>query len=261
MHDRTIGIDMAAQPKDTACCEIRWGGLGGVVHEFSAASGVDDGRLVELLTDRGARIGIDVPLGWPTEFVEAVRRYGRGEAWGVPASERPRLRRTDLFVNDRLRSDGATKALWPLSVAADRIGVPAMRTAAAMSLAGLSAMARDGSGPVVEVYPAAALAQWGLPCSGYKGKHAEERRSLVRCLVAALDCAVTLSADQIQRVEASDNCLDALIAALIVRCHELGLTYPVPTESADAARFEGWITVPRPGSLITLKNAPIDRPD
>ncbi|MEO6713138.1 MAG: DUF429 domain-containing protein [Mycobacteriales bacterium] len=67
--------------------------------------------------------------------------------------------------------------LWPLSVAADRIGLAAMRAAGLLAdLADAGrAVDRAGTGVVVEVYPAASLKVWGLPHKGYKGQ--DQRRS------------------------------------------------------------------------------------
>jgi hypothetical protein len=55
-----------------------------------------------------------------------------------------------------------------------------------------------------------------------------------------------------ERIIAIDHVFDAFVAALVVRCHELGLTAPVPTEHREVARREGWILLPTPGSLERL---------
>src|SRR5262249_19256695 len=67
------------------------------------------------------------------------------------------FRATDRFVYERTKR-------WPLSVSSDRIAIPAMRAAALFTRLAEKAdsVARDGSGKVVEVYPAVALRIWGL---------------------------------------------------------------------------------------------------
>ena len=70
---------------------------------------------------------------------------------------------TDQVVRQEIR-------LTPLSVSADRIGHVALRCASLLALFAQQGheVSRDGSGKVVEVYPAASLKIWGLPWRGYK---------------------------------------------------------------------------------------------
>ena len=51
---------------------------------------------------------------------------------------------------------------------------------------------------------------------------------------------------------ASDDALDAVLCALIARAAALGLTAPPPAEELELARAEGWIHLPRKGSLGEL---------
>jgi hypothetical protein len=92
-------------------------------------------------------------------------------------------RDTDRFVT------GHT-GLIPLSVSADRLAHPAMRCAVIQAKIARrhGPQARDGSGRLAEVYPAASLKIWGLLARGYKGRPAPEtkRRGLmVESLTAA----------------------------------------------------------------------------
>jgi Protein of unknown function (DUF429) len=62
----TVGIDLAAQDKDTAACRIEWSGGG------ASVSVPDVGLADDALVDRvisGDRVGIDAPFGCPDEFV------------------------------------------------------------------------------------------------------------------------------------------------------------------------------------------------
>ena len=64
---------------------------------------------------------------------------------------------------------------------------------------------------------------------------------------------------------ASDDAFDALVAALVARAVAAGLVEPIPGEERAAARKEGWIAVPREGSLerlaLALTRLDPDRPN
>lgn len=82
---------------------------------------------------------------------------------------------------------------------------------------------RAGSGRVVEVYPAAALRQWGLWQASYKG--ADGRAALGR-IVDALTTALSALAiphDFGMLIRHSDDAFDALICALVARAAQIGL--------------------------------------
>src|SRR3990172_1919274 len=116
----TLGVDFAAQDKNTAACKIKWElGSGRVEGVFLR---LGDAQLMELF-GQVDRIGIDIPFGWPQAFVEGVCAHNMFEA--LPPAEKKNLcyRRTDLFVAEHVGKQ-------PLSVSSDRIGVPALRAAA-----------------------------------------------------------------------------------------------------------------------------------
>ena len=155
MTRTTIGIDLASQPKNTGVCAIAWNpadsGAGEVV-ETSGNAGASDEDLRLLLDRADTRVGIDVPLGWPTRFSDSVATYSRGGKCTVRHGD-CRLRATDIWLTEELTRRGLRRIV-PLSVAADLIAMPAMRAAHLLSAAGLEAMPRDGSARIVEVYPA-----------------------------------------------------------------------------------------------------------
>ena len=242
---RTVGIDLAAQPANTGWCVVDW----------------DEGRVTDVATNRGGDdelvalacgedvglVGIDTPLGWPDAFVDAVAAHHDGRRWPDDAGDpdahrrRLRLRRTDEIV-------GATTGRHPMSVSADRIAVAAMRGArlqqCLVDALGADAVDRSGcSGRVAESYPAAALAVWGLPASGYKGAGGTEARlGLVEALVARSG----LDLDEAQRAAmvGSDHLLDAWLCALVARAVLDGATERPGASDLDVARREGWIHVP-----------------
>src|SRR5262245_19580776 len=152
---RTIGIDLAAEPPDTAACEITW--LTDTAHGRLSTNRLDDDALLALIQSADTA-GIDCPFGWPQPFVTAVAAHANSVAWpgrgqpGLGHRRSLRYRLTDEVVHQRV-------GIWPLSVSTDRIGVTAMRCATlldALAAAG-HPVDRAGGGQVVEVYPAAAL--------------------------------------------------------------------------------------------------------
>jgi hypothetical protein len=144
----------------------------------------------------------------------------------------------------------------PLSVSTDRIGRTALRVARVVSMltphwprtyrAGIV-------GGVVEVYPAAALARWGSRRYQYKGRTrgAAELAALSAELLAKSWLTFASEGDRQLYASDEDN-LDALIASLVGRAHALGLCEPIPSELEHMASVEGWIALPKVGSLETL---------
>lgn len=113
--------------------------------------------------------------------------------------------------------------------------------------------ARDGSGVVVDVYPADALLRWGHPSIGYKGKEKSEvGRELVERLVREVTPWLAWRADDIDLCPGSDDAFDAVVAALVARAACVRLVEPIPGEDHIAAMSEGWIAVPLEGSLTEL---------
>jgi predicted nuclease with RNAse H fold len=243
---RTAGVDLSSQDKKSAACVVEWSrGRASIV---SLKVDVGDVEITRLIGEVD-KLGIDVPLGWPIAFAEAVWRHSEHGTW--PATykhanmEAYRYRRTDIHV-------WMTGGLAPLSVSTDRIGIPAMRSAALLA-AVEPRVALDGSGVVVEVYPAAALRRWGLPWRQYKGsEHAAERNALVSSFTEATAAWLSLEGAERIACESSDDAFDALIAALVARAAAVGTVEPIPEEDHSAALREGWIALPREQSLRDL---------
>ena len=238
----TLGVDLASQPKRTATCLIRWGRGSARVQALSL--GASDADLLELFK-RADKIGIDAPFGWPAAFTRAIAAYSAETVW--PSTDVPQLRfrRTDEFVSEKL-------GRWPLSVSSDLIAVPAMRAVRLLAEASAAgeAIDRSGGGRFVEVYPAAALHVWGFPSRGYKGaKGAAVRARLVSDLAERTADWLILSEEDRTRCTASDDMLDALVAALAARAAAIGRCEPIPAGDHELAHEEGWIALPARGSL------------
>lgn len=241
---RTAGIDLAADPANTAASVVDWADGRAKVSVIPAPV-YDDTILA--FADEVDRVGIDAPFGWPDEFVEAVAAFHRGLPWpGRAEADQPAFRRrlrfrlTDLVVSRRL---GRT----PLSVSSDLIAVPAMRCAYLLDRLSEewgSPVDRVGRGRVVETYPAAALAEWGLTHRGYKG--ARNRETLAGLADALLASAPWLDLDDKgnELIHTVDDAFDALLCALIARAAALRCSGLPSPEDGDQAAREGWIHVP-----------------
>ena len=240
----TLGVDLSAQSKETAYCLIEWAKPKARI--IKLCCGADDTTLLEMF-GRSNKIGIDAPFGWPTAFSEAVYEHQRRNVWPAVPTASLRYRTTDHIVQERIKR-------WPLSVSSDRIGVTAMRAARLLSENGR--IDRSGRGRFVEVYPAAALHIWGFPSTGYKKKtDAEKRREITRQLMSATKAWLDWPGDVQQACEKSDDTLDAVVAALVTRAAAIGQIEPIPQKHRADAKREGWIALPRAGSLASLAAA------
>ncbi len=238
----TAGVDLASQPARTGLCVIAWDPMPRCVQ---LTVGADDAAIVAVAA-AADRCGIDAPLGWPDDFVAAVAAHHTGQDPGIPVdTERLRLRATDVWV---WKQHGRR----PLSVSTDLIGVTALRGIRLQNLIAAhtgEAIDRSGAGRLAETYPAAALAAWGLPATGYK-----QRTPASRTRLAALAAAVTgrfevaMPPAAAELACTSDDAFDALVCAIVARLAADGRTEPPPPHLAAIARREGWIHVPVAGT-------------
>lgn len=241
MSHTTLGVDLAARPENTAYCLIEWIKPKACIRVLGC--GADDARLLELF-GRSDKIGIDAPFGWPTAFAAAVYAHQRRNVWPAVRTASLRYRTTDHIVREGIKR-------WPLSVSSDLIGVTAMRAARLLSETGR--IDRTGRGRFVEVYPAAALRIWGFPSTGYKKKPGEEKRQVVtHRLITATKPWLDWPVDAQQACEKSDDVLDAVVAALVARAAATDQIEPIPRKHMATAKREGWIVLPRDGSLASL---------
>jgi predicted nuclease with RNAse H fold len=243
----TAGVDLSSQDRNTGICAIEWSD--GKANVIDLRLDVADPVIVDLI-GMVDKVGVDTPLGWPTAFAEAVAGHSKDGSWpnGYRHEDTTefRLRRTDVWI---WRDLGLPQ---PLSVSTDRIALPAMRAASLISSLA-ERMPLDGSGVVVEVYPAAALNRWGLTSRGYKGRLNQEcRGDLVSEFRAFTNSWLTLSRFQEDLCRASDDAFDALIASLVARAAKKSLVEPIPRSELSFAVREGWIAIPLRDSLAKL---------
>lgn len=242
---RTVGVDLAAEAARTAVAIVDWRPGGAVVRNLRL--GADDDAVCAAVEDAHLA-GIDCPFGWPDGFVALVEAHHAGRLAAPSSSDRAwrrplTMRATDLWVHEHT-------GLVPLSVAADRIAHAALRLTAVLArLTGRGInCARDGSGRVAEVYPAAALKSWGLPFRGYKGPAGQGVREVMVARLAEHAPWLELGGARELCVR-SDDALDALVCALVARAVAQGASAR-PVDRVQARR-EGWIHLPT-GPLARL---------
>ena len=191
-------------------------------------------------------MGVDSPLGWPTAFVAAVAAHDSFRPW--PGT----VDRTTLTHRDTDRATRQHGIRAALSVSADKLGSVAMRCALLQRRWADEAWGqpapRDGSGRLVETYPAAALAAWRIDCTDYKNRSdlrlaAAVRKRMVTDLHAALGSWLDIEPLRERCVE-SDHVLDALVSALVAIAAAAGPTHPPTDVQRSASLVEGWVHVP-----------------
>ena len=246
----TVGIDLASQDIGTAMCELEWSE--GRARVMDLRVGVSDAQIAER-TGCADKLGIDVPLGWPSAFVDAVTQHAHDGSWPPQYQHSDtlsvRYRRTDLVTWESMRGHP------PLSVSTDKIALPAMRAAALLSRLDKSS-ALDGSGVVVEAYPAVALKRWGFTSRGYKGSAgASARIELVELFARRTADWLVLRKEDVTAFRSSDDAFDSLIAALVARASAMSLVESIDERDRSFALREGWIALPLDGSLRKLAHA------
>lgn len=255
-HVLAVGVDLSAEDLKTWMASVEFAPAGASLGSLEAH--VSNAQIVAAAGPADV-LGIDCPLGWPAAFVEFVNEHTHGHVAareGTPIAWRRHLayRETDRFVIDQFREESK---LRPLSVAADRIAHVAMRCAALLAQlqgAGVEVDRSGVTGKVVEVYPAASLARWGLTHRGYKrtenAPHLDELVTRLRAAAPWLNLG-----EHESRCRTNDDAFDAVIAALSAAAARSGLTTPPTASTIGLAKAEGWIAVPNAGSLSGLLEA------
>ncbi|WP_199835952.1 DUF429 domain-containing protein [Streptomyces sp. TP-A0356] len=247
----TVGVDLAASARRTAVCRVVWGDEGGLTVEFLVPEGDEELLAVVRAADK---TGLDCPLGWPSNFVATVLAHHRGTRLPPPVrfqdrtDGRPGLDALRFRLTDDLTWK-ATSMRPPLSVSTDLLGVVALRAAYlldALAATGVP-VPRDGSGPVAEVYPAAALRRWGIHLTRSYKSAGPGARALREHIVRSVEVGLGLSLPEAVRAQCADSHdhLDALVCALVARAVQIEDTvWPRTPDERAAARQEGWIHLP-----------------
>jgi len=238
----TVGIDLAAQPKGTAACRVVWEDNKAKVGKPNV--NLNDGAVIALC--QGAdKIGMDVPLGWPTDFIGFVSDHHKQEYNGQPSSQRFRHRATDRYVHQQTKK-------CPLSVSTGFIGIVSFRAATGITPALTSPEMPDrtGKGKITEVYPAAALVRWD-----FKPLPKEETEVLYNQFTQSCQQWMEIAPEAANICRTNRDAFDALICALVARASARGLCDTIPEHMLQDASAEGWIALPIEGSLSLLNNS------
>lgn len=266
----TVGIDLASQHRKTAAAAIDWSEEPRVIplDHLGVSGPLDDKAVLNLINAPGVtKVGIDAPFGWPIAFVDAIAGWRHDRRWPVPPGDPELLqdnlvlRRTDwevFRVTGRPAHSEPRRGKRPLSVTTDKIAFTAMRCARILAASGHTSLAGDGL--PAEVYPDAALREWGIwPADwdkkrfGYKGttqKARERRQQLIGALANELGNWVVQDDAVVEAWISSDDELDAFICALIARAVATGVTREV--SDPECASVKGWIHLPKPDTLGQL---------
>ena len=234
-----LGVDLAAQPENTGLAILSR--VDGVWRASVPDAEPTDQRIVELAIGADV-VGIDAPLGWPQPFVDALVGHSERLRWPLDVD------RHNLLYRDTDRHVREVTDRRPLSVVGDLLAYVGIRAARLQTLLadawGGPPEPRDGSGRIVETYPAGALKVWGLPSRGYAGGGVaarEVRTSILAGLVERFSGVVDLDGVA-SYVAASDHILDGVVSAIVALLAKHGAT--IPPIDADSALVEGWIHLP-----------------
>ncbi|MGE3274946.1 MAG: DUF429 domain-containing protein [Vicinamibacterales bacterium] len=256
---RTLGIDFATEPTAAAFCMIDWAGPAPRIVEGPSRPVHRDWSDLHDRIGKADKVAIDVPLGWPVPFTEAIAAHAGRKPWPSPRAD-CLLRTTDKIVAGMTDSGGGRRRA-PLSVSANLIGATAMEAASMLSR---YAVDRSGvRGAICEVYPAVALRCWDLPDVGYKGTSpaaAPIRGAIVEGLAGALHW---LRGDPrtVGLLRLNDDFLDAFVCALLARLVAIGRANgPCSSEAQRLAEIEGWIWIPVPNALAALNASGVEQP-
>ena len=120
----TVGIDLASQDIGTAMCELEWSE--GRARIMDLRVGVSDAQIAER-TGNADKLGIDVPLGWPSAFVDAVTQHAHDGSWPPQYQHSNtlsvRYRRTDLVTWESMKGHPRSRFQQPRSLFL-RCGLP-----------------------------------------------------------------------------------------------------------------------------------------
>jgi len=224
---------MASQPANTGLVVLESSASSNALTVVDVQDRASDTDILAAITSAGEHIlAIDAPLGWPIRFREQMQDWTIA-MWDDATRNDLIYRATDRYVSTVLKLGN------PLSVSANLIAIPAMRTRALLTHLGVTAL--DGTDGVYETYPAASLRVWHLSSIPYKGRMGTSEGQ--RTLLQALGERWELQGADEEQLTVNDHVLDALICALTA--HEV-LSHPreIPSEYRALAREEGWIHVP-----------------
>jgi Protein of unknown function (DUF429) len=237
--DTTWGLDLSTNKRKSAAVAVRWSPTGAEVIDIQTPLTAQD--VAALISQhRDSHWAVDVPFGWPEQFVElmAVRHNGPLSADQLSKVVDWELWRTRLIarrVTDQCLYDHEDVNTRPLPASFDKLGATAAMWALIEARLAAEGVAIDRSGvtgTICETYPTAALRAWG-----WKAKGKPDEQVLVE-LIQDLEFPPDLRHHLVK-----DDVCDAVVCAVVARAHQLGRTVKPDASQLGAARREGWIHV------------------
>ena len=240
MEVTIIGVDCATQDSKVGLALAHFAGGEARIEEVTLGARVKPVAAAIAQWAAGSDrtlLALDAPLGWPVDLCPTLADHMAGEVIRVPRNDLFR-RETDRFVHCQVEK-------LPFAVGADKIAHTAHdaleRLDRVRELTGQPIpLAWDREiGPgihVIEVYPGATLAAYGIQAKGYKNNESVHRKVLV-----FLGKHLRLPADT-TLMEDSDNALDAGLCVLAAVDFLRGDAM-APKQRMAKAQKEGWIWV------------------
>lgn len=241
---RTWGIDWSTSAKNTAAVCTSWSGTGkaSITRVEPTLGRTAAVKLIVGAVEAGEWVAVDVPFGWPTQFVEMVTQHqarrpikpppaaATSDAW---RTDQLAIRATDRRVMAETKDRG--KRIRPLSVAFDKLGATALSWAVVeedLRSYGVQIDRSGMSGQVVETYPKAARVMW------HGAAPPDPAEFLTR-----LDW-LDQGAFAAQLSGPGNHVFDALVCSLVARARATDTTTAPAGEEILAAEREGWIHLP-----------------
>ena len=137
---KTLGVDLAARPENTATRVIEWSP--GLVTVSDPVVNICNRCIVDLAKECDG-IGIDSPFGWPLPVIDFLSQAH------APQRKPTRLDLEDSAVRRPLRFRYTDLHVWqkhklaPLSVSSDKLAIVAMRCVALLDRLGVTDRSGD----------------------------------------------------------------------------------------------------------------------
>ena len=236
----SVGVDLSTEDGKTAAVELAWDGQRLELRDPPIFP-CSDSAIADLARG-GDVVAVDVPLGWPSLWADAVGAHRPGDPFLPDQGEARELtwRATDRWIHE-----ATGKA--PQRVAASWLGATAIRGARlAARLASEGWVINPVSDELpprafIETYPAGLLAAWFPRWSSDAPEEPASQRAWV--LDRLRKQGLNLQGE-LELVVAIVHVFDALLAAVAAGAARLGMCPGPPEGMRSVAEREGWIRIP-----------------
>lgn len=199
-------------------------------------------------------IALDAPLGWPKEMGDVLASHKAGASLGDCSANDMFKRATDRRIEQDIKKivkrkerPATLQPLVPLEVGANLIARTAHSALGSLSRLGEVSLAWEPGQAqgrrAIEVYPAATLSAYGLPCDKYKKVDQPNRSCVVEWVLDRVDFGGPKSQQTRRAVSGGDHELDAVICLLAAADFLSRRVVPPQEHERTLAEKEGWIWV------------------